>query len=65
MPEELDDNIEDMEAHETARTLPLGWVILYIGLIVWGGYYVVKYLPAISGWTQEGAYEQSVAEDDR
>jgi len=59
MTEDLD-NIEELEAHETAGTLPLGWVILYIGLIVWGGYYIVKYLPAISGWTQEGAYEQSV-----
>lgn len=59
------DNIEEFEAHETARKLPLGWVILYIGLILWGGYYIVKYMPGISGWTQEGAYEQSIKADGK
>jgi len=59
------DNIEEFEAHETASKLPLGWLVLYVGLIVWGGYYIVKYLPAISGWTQEGVYEQSVTADGK
>ena len=54
------DNIDEFEAHETARRLPLGWVILFVGLVIWGGYYIVKYTPAISGWTQEGAYEESL-----
>ena len=59
MTEELD-NIEDFEAKETARKLPVGWLILFWGLIIWGVYYFVSYTPAISGWSQEKAYEESV-----
>jgi len=64
MPEDID-NIDEMEAHKTSRVLPLGWVILFVGLILWGGYYIVRYMPAISGWTQEGAYEQSIKADGK
>lgn len=64
MQEDLD-NIEEFEAKETAKRLPLGWVILYVGLILWGIYYTVMYLPAISGWTQEGAYEQSLESEGK
>ena len=59
MAEELD-NMEEFEAKETARKLPLGWLILFWGLIIWGVYYFVSYSPAISGWSQSKAYEESV-----
>jgi len=59
MSDELD-NIEDFEAKETARKLPVGWLMVYIGLILWGIYYFAMYTPAISGWTQASAYEQSL-----
>jgi choline-glycine betaine transporter len=59
MNEEMD-NIEDMEAKETAKKLPIGWLILFWGLIIWGIYYFVSYTPEISGWSQEKAYEESV-----
>ena len=61
MPEEYDD-IEALEAKETAKELPWGWTILFVGLILWGIFYFVSYTPAISGWSQAGAYEESVAE---
>ena len=64
MTEEFD-NIEDMEAKDTAKKLPLGWVIVYVGLIIWGIFYVVSYLPQISGWTQAGEYEQSVGDGSK
>ena len=54
------DNLEDFEAKETARKLPIGWVILFWGLIIWGVYYFVSYTPAISGWSQAIAYEEAV-----
>ncbi len=54
------DNIEDFEAKETAHKLPIGWVIVYVGLILWGIYYFAAYSPSISGWTQEKAYQESV-----
>ncbi|MEW6714213.1 MAG: cbb3-type cytochrome c oxidase N-terminal domain-containing protein [Nitrospirota bacterium] len=59
MAEDLD-NIEAFEAKETSRKLPVGWLILFWGLIIWGIYYFVAYTPAISGWSQEKAYEESV-----
>lgn len=59
MAEELD-NIEEFEAAETSKTLPIGWLILFWGLIIWGIYYFVAYTPQISGWSQEKAYEESV-----
>jgi hypothetical protein len=61
MTEELDD-IEAFEAKETARKLPIGWLILFFGLIIWGVYYFVSYTPGISGWSQEKAYEESIKE---
>jgi len=61
MAEDFDDtNIEDFEAKDTARKLPVGWLILFWGLILWGIYYFAMYSPSISGWTQSGAYEESV-----
>ncbi len=59
MAEELD-NIHDFEAKDSSRTIPMGWKILFWGLIVWGVYYVVSYTPIFSGWSQESAYTQSV-----
>lgn len=58
MSEELD-NIEEMEAKQTRNKLPIGWLILFFGLILWGIYYFAAYSPSISGWTQSGAYEKA------
>ena len=59
MVEDFDD-IEAFEAKDTSRKLPVGWLILFWGLIIWGIFYFVAYTPAISGWSQEKAYEESV-----
>ncbi len=59
MAEELD-NIEDFEAKATSKKLPLGWQLLFWGLILWGVYYTVAHTPAISGWSQERAYNESL-----
>ena len=59
MSEEYD-NLEDFEAKDTAHKLPIGWVVIYVGLILWGIYYFVTYSPSISGWTQEKAYQESL-----
>jgi hypothetical protein len=60
MSDELD-NIDAFHAKETERKLPLGWLLLFLGLIVWGIYYYVAYSPHISGWTQEKAYQQEMS----
>lgn len=58
MTEDMD-NLNEFEAKETSHKLPIGWLILFIGLILWGIYYLISYTPAISGWSQEKAYEES------
>ena len=59
MAEEME-NVEDFEAKETLKKLPIGWLVLYWGLIIWGVYYFISYTPSISGWSQEKAYEESI-----
>ena len=59
MAEEFD-NIHDFEAKDTARKIPMGWQILFWGLIIWGVYYVAAYTPLFSGWSQESAYTKSL-----
>lgn len=59
MAEELDD-IESFEAKKTSHKLPIGWLILFWGLILWGLFYLYSYTPSLGGWSQEGAYKESV-----
>ena len=54
------DDIHDMERKDTKSRLPAGWVLLFVGLIVFGIYYIAAFTPAISGWTQAKEYEQSL-----
>lgn len=60
MDEELD-HIEEFESEATARKLPAGWLILFWGLIIWGIFYLYLYTPQLGGWSQQQAYEESVA----
>lgn len=56
MAEELD-SLEEFESEETLkRKIPIGWLILFWALILWGIYYFVSYTPGISGWSQEKAF---------
>lgn len=59
MADEMDD-IGSFEAKETSHTLPIGWLILFWGLILWGVFYLYTYTPSLGGWSQEGAYQESV-----
>jgi len=54
------DNIDEMEAKDTANVLPKGWLILFWGLIIWGVFYFAVYSPMTSGWTQVSEYEESL-----
>lgn len=54
------DDLENFEAHETSHKLPIAWLALFLGLLAFGIYYYIAYTPAISGWTQVKAYEQSL-----
>ena len=54
------DNISDMERPDTKSRLPIGWVALFLGLILWGMYYMYAYNPVTTGWTQEKEYTESI-----
>lgn len=54
------DRIEDMERSDTKHKLPIGWLMLYIGLILWGIFYSFAYTPATGGWSQESEYLESI-----
>jgi hypothetical protein len=58
---EIPDTAEAMEAKETAHTLPVGWLVLFFGLIAWGLAYLWLYSPATTGWTQAGELEKAAA----
>lgn len=49
--QEMDD-LSAFEAKETARKLPVGWLVLFGGLIAWGIWYLWTYTPALGGWSQ-------------
>jgi hypothetical protein len=53
------DNMHDFEAKDTARVLPLGWQILFWGLILFGIYYTVMYTPSLGGWSQEREFSET------
>ncbi len=59
MSDEID-NINEFESKDTSKKLPLGWQLLFWGLILWGVYYTVAHTPAISGWSQERSYTESL-----
>jgi predicted permease len=61
MTNELPDTAEALERKETAHELPVGWRILFGGLIAWGAYYLFAYSPWASGWTQEGELKDAAA----
>jgi hypothetical protein len=54
------DDVHAMDSTTTAKKLPLGWLILFCGLIAWGVFYILAYTPAVSGWSQGQAYIESV-----
>jgi hypothetical protein len=59
MRNEIPDTAEAMEAKETARKLPAGWLLLFFGLVAWGLAYLWLYTPSLGGWSQAAEYERS------
>jgi hypothetical protein len=46
------DDLSAFEAKDTSHTIPVGWALLFWGLIVWGAWYLWTYSPALGGWSQ-------------
>jgi len=62
MDNELSDTAEGLERKDTANVVPAGWRVLFVGLIVWGAWYLYTYSPWGTGWTQEGQLAEVPAE---
>jgi hypothetical protein len=54
------DSIDNLENKVTGHKLPIGWLLLYIGLIIFGIYYAITFTPEISGWSQAKEYMESI-----
>jgi hypothetical protein len=54
--QQLDPNVDDLRQldspEETAHKLPVGWLLLFWGLIVWGAWYLWTFTPGLGGWSQ-------------
>jgi hypothetical protein len=58
---ELPYNAEAMERKDTAHDLPLGFTVLYGGLVLWGIWYLYAFSPWSTGWTQAGELAAAAA----
>ena len=58
---ELPDTAEGLERKETAHVLPLGFILLYGGLVLWGIWYLYAFSPWSTGWTQAGELAAAAA----
>ncbi len=56
---ELPDTADALQAKETESKIPMGWWLLFWGLIVWGVYYAWTYTPSLGGWSQDKAFQES------
>lgn len=54
--QQLDPQLDDLRQFdspkETENKLPVGWLILFFGLIAWGVWYVWTFTPGLGGWSQ-------------
>ena len=46
------DDLTRLESKETAHDIPVGWALLFWGLIAFGAYYLWAFSPALGGWSQ-------------
>jgi hypothetical protein len=61
MTNEIPDTADAMEAKATYDQLPVGWLVLFFGLIAWGAWYLWAYSPWGAGWTQAGQLDGAQA----
>ncbi len=47
---------------EEHNKIPRGWLLFFIGLIVWLVWYIYSFTPEISGWSYYKKFEQEMAE---
>jgi hypothetical protein len=43
------DDLASFEAKETSHRLPVGWLLLFWGLVAWGAWFVWSHTPSLGG----------------
>jgi hypothetical protein len=58
-----DEESQELELNpvEGGKPVPVGWRILFWGLIAFGAYYLWAYSPIFTGWTQSGELDRAAA----
>ncbi len=51
--------------HEGGNKIPKGWLVLFAGMVVFLLLYIVRFTPAISGWSFYKVYEQEMKTGDK
>jgi len=54
---EIADSPEQLEQN---KPIPKAWLLFYIGLIIWGIYYIYSFTPELSGWSQYKVLEKEI-----
>ncbi len=49
---------ENNGMHESGHKIPVGMIVFFAALIIWLVFYVYRYTPGISGWSQYKVFEQ-------
>lgn len=45
---------------EADNKIPLGWLVFFIALILWGIWYIASFTPQISGWSFRGEFDRQM-----
>jgi len=55
--DEHDSQELDFTPVEGEQPVPIGWRLLFWGLVAFGAFYLWRYTPAFTGWTQAGGLD--------
>jgi cytochrome c oxidase cbb3-type subunit III len=58
----MDEPVEGLERH---NRVPRGYLVLFLGLIACGLWYLAAYTPGISGWSQYAVLEKELEKEER
>ncbi len=56
-----DEDVRALEPKEP-HPIPVGWGVLFWGLVLFGAYYLWAYTPALGGWSQERELAQAAGQ---
>jgi hypothetical protein len=58
---DFDEDLRALEPEEP-HPIPVGWGVLFWGLVAFGAYYLWAYTPGLGGWSQERELAQAAGQ---